>query len=237
MALSSAMTALDPKHVKELRGFISEANSNRRLVSGWEAAKKYMLQHGLSYMLQVPPQLIGISMVNRSGALANPAVAHWLGAKIAQQGFAFSKTNPVAIEAPVDDVTSYNAAVAANQRLCAISKGKCPPLEELKYLSVGAGHTNIFLRALRAKAPTLSKKLADDNGNVDTERLLNGQPELKEAVEQGLRWMVISRKVGAAAPEILKFAQRALNTDAREAVHETEVLPRLAPRTNGGPPN
>ena len=216
---------LQEVHVEAIDRLVRESSSTGRIVSGLESLTKYLLQHELAMHLTIPPQFVATSLQNRSGSLSNPGLAHLLGEKIIGHGFSFAKARDcVAVEAPPPTDPQYAVAVAKNERLTALSNGLCPPLQELKYLSIGGSHTNVFLRALCARAPSTVKSLVDADGKLDYDRLTSGQPELKQACESGLRWLVVQAKVATACPQAIDFIQRALNTYVREAATETECI-------------
>lgn len=58
---------------------------------------------------------------------------------------------------------------------------------------------------------------------MDTQRILGGDPNLKDAVEHGMPWRVFHESVGEI-PNFVTFAERCLNTDAREGVGEIETI-------------
>ena len=203
-------------------GIISEANKSGRLASGWEAMKQFLLINDLAYMLQVPPTQVGCALENRSGGLVNPSRAHNLGGKIVSQGFVFAKTkNATAFEAPRDKA-EYDLVVAANTKLSKLSEGRCPPILEIRYISVGGSHTNLFLRCVIARSFTDVKALADESSCIHGDHFMATQPELNEACTKGLTWLIIKDKANVSG--LKSFAQRALNADAREAQHETEIM-------------
>ncbi|CAK0889669.1 unnamed protein product, partial [Prorocentrum cordatum] len=201
---------------------IEESNASGRLASGWDQLKEFLLAEGLAYCQQVPPNQMCIDIRDRSGSLVNPARACNLGAKICAQGFVLAKTAAAtAFEAPQG--AQLEGAAMANDRLSRLSGGRCPPLDSLRYTSVGGSHTNVFLRCVLAKAPTTVKALADSRDNIDSEKLGALHPQLATAAKKGLTWLIIKHAV-AKVKGLKNFAQRALNADVREAVHETEII-------------
>lgn len=221
-AIYSAGMALQARQEEQILQYIEESNSSGRLASGWDQLKEFLLAEGLAYYQQVPPNQMGIDIRNRSGSLVNPARAHNLGAKICAQGFVLAKTAAAtAFEAPQG--AQLEETAMANDRLSRLSGGRCPPLDSLRYTSVGGSHTNVFLRCVLAKAPTTVKALADSRDNIDSEKLCALHPQLATAVKKGLTWLIIKHAV-AKVKGLKNFVQRALNADVREAVHETEII-------------
>ena len=102
-----------------------------------------------------------------------------------QAGFAWSKCADVtAVEAAGPD---WQHGVQFNEELVALSGGLIPPLSDLRLLSVGGGHTNCFLRAVKAGCRSGVESLASPSGTLCAEALSCARPELKEALDQGLR--------------------------------------------------
>ncbi|CAK0827156.1 unnamed protein product, partial [Prorocentrum cordatum] len=214
--------ALQARQEEQILQYIEESNSSGRLASGWDQLKEFLLAEGLAYYQQVPPNQMGIDIRNRSGSLVNPARARNLGAKICAQGFVLAKTAAAAaFEAPQG--AQLEETAMANDPLSRLSGGRCPPLDSLRYTSVGGSHTNVFLRCVLAKAPTTVKALADSRDNIDSEKLCALHPQLATAVKKGLTWLIIKHAV-AKVKGLKNFVQRALNADVREAVHETEII-------------
>lgn len=114
-----------------------------------------------------------------------------------------------------------------NKILEKTSGGLLPPTDGApKYLSVGGSHTNCFLRALKAGSKTPVAQLQNASGNLEMDRICQGQPQLREAANNGLKWTVISHHAVEACPKLAGFVQKALNTEAKEAVTEVEVIKR-----------
>jgi hypothetical protein len=115
-------------------------------------------------------------------------------------------------------------ARTANEGFVALSDGLIPPLEQLKLLSIGSGHTNAFLRAVKAGCRSAVPKLANAAGKLDLEALSVGRASFRDAVEKGLRWFVLHWQVPMVWPDLVHFVQSALNTVARNEQSEVEVM-------------
>jgi hypothetical protein len=94
----------------------------------------------------------------------------------------------------------------------------------LQILSIGGTHTNAFLRAVKAGCRSAVPKLADEHGNLDLARLTMNRESFKEACVKGLKWFVIHWQAPAVWPGLVKLVQSALNTHARGAQSEVEVM-------------
>ena len=79
------------------------------------------------------------------------------------------------------------------------------------------------LRAAKAQCPTSQAELADVSGRIDLSRLRQ-DAQLNLALQDGLRWRVISRDVERMCPDLPAFVQLALNAEAKESVSEIEVV-------------
>ena len=82
-------------------------------------------------------------------------------------------------------------AVSFNQNLVDLSDGAIPPLTALRYLSVGGGHTNSFLRAVIAGCKTSVASLQDDSGRLNGDKLSAGRSAFQTALTEGLTWLVM----------------------------------------------
>ena len=97
-------------------------------------------------------------------------------------------------------------AASINDTLAKLSDGFIPQIQQLEYLSVGATHTNTFLRACKANSKSAVPQLADETGHLNFEKLVAGRREFKDAVEHGLRWFVLHQDCACKAdPHISNF--------------------------------
>ena len=72
-----------------------------------------------------------------------------------------------------------------------------------RYVTLGAGHTVAFCKvASTPEAPTPEKGLADALGRIDLGKL-KAQPNMRQMVEVGWTWKVISSEVDETAPNLL----------------------------------
>ena len=113
---------------------------------------------------------------------------HFHGQKVLGMGFSFQKCNDVAC---FEMAENDEAAVKFNQDLVTLSDGQIPPLSALRYLSVGGGHTNAFVRAVKAGCRTSVEGLADESGHLNAEKLSAGQPAFASALANGLKWFIM----------------------------------------------
>ena len=193
------------------------------IVSAWEEIRQVLLDACVAWEQQVPPEHCGIHRQNRSGTLVGGSESHHHGAAILQIGFSWKKASDVtAIQAPPPPHDQEDIAV--NKMLVDISGGLIPPLMSLRLLSIGGGHTNTFLRAVKAGCRSAVPKLADESGCLSSDKLCVGRQAFKDAVEHGLKWFVLHHDCSKAWPKLIHFVQSALNTDAREYQSEVEIM-------------
>ena len=96
----------------------------------------------------VQPEFCGVHPQNRSRLGVSGSEAHHHGAQILRSGFSWRKAaDATAFEVPPPPHDTE--AKACNEQFAALSGGAIPPLQQLKLLSVGGGHTNTFLRAVK----------------------------------------------------------------------------------------
>ena len=70
--------------------------------------------------------------------------------------------------------------------IVASSGGQLLPIQQLLYVTVGGTHLNFWLRALNKNCTTNEKAIATPSGRLDTATLFAHQPDLRDAVNDGL---------------------------------------------------
>ena len=180
--------------VAKVRSIIDEANRSGARVAAWEAVQQCLLENKVAWYNQIPPELCGVHPGNRSKLGVGGSEAHHHGAQILQAGFSWQKAaDAAAVECPPPPYDEE--ARTSNEAFVALSDGLIPPLEQLKLLSIGSGHTNTFLRAVKAGCRSAVPKLANAAGKLDLEALSVGRASFRDAVEKGLRWFVLHWQV------------------------------------------
>ena len=92
----------------------------------------------------------------------------------------------------------------------------------LKQLSIGGGHTNTFLRQVKAGVKAVVSKMQDKNGNLNADEICVNKPDLRLAVDKGLKWFVMHWKCPFVWPLLPHLIQGALNIEAKGVVGEVE---------------
>lgn len=211
-----------PTVMEQVKALVSDANSTGARVSAWESIQKLLIDANLAWSTQVQPEFVGVHPMNRSRLGIGGMEAHHHGAQILRSGFSWKKAaDACAIELPPPphDAT----AVAFNEQNIALSDGLLPPLPQIKLLSLGGGHTNAFLRAVKANCRSAVASLGT---TLCKDAICSGPDRVafKEAVEKGLHWLVLHWQVEQAWPELVHFVQAALNTHAKGEQSEVEVM-------------
>ena len=202
---------------------IKQGNNSGARVQAWEDILNVLQEHGLAWKGQYIPEHVGVHPQNRASLGVGGSEAHHHGAQILKAGFSWSKcSDVVAIESPP---APHDAeAVAANLQYEALSDGLIPPLHMLRLLSLGGGHTNTFLRAVKACCRSAVPVLADDCGKLNPSQLCTNRPAFKDALDQGLVWTVLHWQSAVVWPELVHLVQVALNTTAQTQQSEIEVM-------------
>ena len=161
----------------------------------------------MSYVARVPPPNMGIHPDNRSkwGVSGTDAQTH--GRDILDVGFSWKKAaDATCTEVPPDSAE----AKRHNEENVTLSSGLIPPLLAMKCLSIGGGHTNTFLRQVLAGVRCVVARLQDDRGNLSYDKLTQGRPEFKRALDEGLEWFIIHWPCEQIWPDLVRLVQSAL---------------------------
>ena len=221
MAMASSVS---PEVVQQVNKLMADGVASGERLSAWDAIKALLLAHSLAWYAQIPPECCGVHERNRSSLGVGGSESHHLGARILRMGFSWSKC---------DDATAFTApqtgpraksAQKTNTRLVELSNGLLPALSQLQAVSVAGSHTNTFLRAVKAGCVTIVASLADSAGRLNVDMLSVNRPAFKDAVTNGLKWLMIADCVDEAIPELAGFIEKSLNTKAAQDKSEIEVM-------------
>ena len=215
--------AFTPKIIKDVQQIITTCNKSGARTSGWEEFQNILLEKSLAWYATTPPEFCGVHPDNRSKLGVSGAEAHHHGQDILQEGFSWKKaSDAAAFESPPEPHNQH--AKEANDKFVDVSHGYIPPLKQLKLLSVGGGHTNTFLRAVKAGVKSAVDKLADTEGNLSAEKLCVDRPAFRDAINKGLHWFVMHWQCQFVWKDLPQFVQAALNTQSRGAQTEVEIM-------------
>ena len=202
------MAVLSKNVLDKLRTFIF---GTEPILTRWEQCIAFLTEEKLVSEEPIKCTLVLCSPANRSKLGLNAFEAHRTGKKVVDIGFSMEELRgAVCIE--MDPDSSKNAdQIAFNVKLVKLSDGMLAAIDGgEKYLSVGGGHMVAFLRAIIECCKTSEPTLADEQGNLNKQKLLR-DPILRQILEKGYTWLVISWKVSRDCQEFADFAQRALN--------------------------
>ena len=202
---------------------IRKASHSGERVAAWDDIQKLLLDNALAFRSHVPPEMVGVHPENRSRLGLSGIDAHHHGQQILPSGFSWAKAaDAAAFEVPVGE--GAEEARQINDEMVAISGGLLPPLAQLRLLSVGGGHTNGFLRAVKAGCRSAVPGLADASGNLNPAQLSIDRPAFKEAMDKGLNWLVMHHQCPKVWSDLVHLVQAALNTHAKADQSELEVM-------------
>lgn len=202
-----------------------QGQAEDRIVSTVDEILRELEQQGLAYRLSIPPRLMGVHPCNRDGYGISATEVHALGSEIVSMGWSWHAcSHATCIE---DD---HGATVDAfTAKLVAASEGLGRAVEgSVRYGSLSCGHTNRFLCAVLDEAPSTHENLTID-GRMSASKVGGDDPGLKEALEQGLRWLVLKAEVATLYPGLPDLVQRAKQATglAQRAENEVQLLQRV----------
>ena len=199
------MTLFTPFLITRVQTLIAAAKKTGTLLSSWDEIKQILIEAKVAWAAQTPPEFVGVHPDNRSGTGVGGSEAHFHGFKIYKAGFSWSKAA---------DATAFEAAPGQthahlkNDEMVSLSGGLIPKLSQLKLLSVGGGHTNTWLRAVKAGCRSAVPELADETGHLSVDKLTIDRASLREAIDKGLRWTVLHHECERVWPELVDCIQK-----------------------------
>ncbi len=208
-----------PEIIKTVNDVIANCNRTGEKITGWERVGESLIGAKLAWRCHTPPDCAGVHQSNRSsyGLAGSDAQVH--GKKILGAGFSWKKCeDATAIQCPPEPWSAESKSF--NDELVALSDNLIPPLAQLQILSIGAGHTNTFLRQVNAGVASVTS-LKDASGNLNKQELVINRKAFGEALDKGLNWLVLHWQVMYVFPDLADFVQSALNTTVQG--HQTEI--------------
>ena len=151
--MSIDMSKYPPALVEEVQSIIQKAGKQH--VKAFDAIVATLTSHGLAWKQQIVPKFVYLHPDNRSSFLVDPARVHKHGHEMVTAGFSPAKAADVlCVEMPPESHPACAEAKKANEELYVIADGLLPPVGDIKYVSLGGGHTNSFLRCLNEGTKT-----------------------------------------------------------------------------------
>jgi hypothetical protein len=227
-----ASPVLPPTFTPELIEFVQKqidkaATGEKTII--WEQIVARLFEANLATIEECPPQDVGVHKDNRFKMGVDTTRSQTHGADVLETGFSFEKCkDATSFETPPHPWDQQH--VDFNEKLRKESAGLLPELRSLKMLSMGATHTNVFCRQVKAGVVSKVPKLADEDGNLNYERLTIGRPTFKQACDKGLKWCKLHWGCEFAWPKLAALGQDALNVIARNPPNEIEIMMNLCMR-------
>ncbi|CAE7031083.1 unnamed protein product [Symbiodinium sp. CCMP2592] len=177
----------------------TEVQPNRKL----DRLVNFLKESQLAYTTTLRPAELLAHPHNRGGSMLNPLDVHSKGQKLLDLGFRPSLlTDSIAIElSPLED--KRNEQIRANTDLSERSNGLLSPvLGSERAMTVSSSHTTAYLKASLMKC-----KRPNSGGSLSLE-----DECMRDAVNQGWPWLLISWRAEAMAPNLPAFVQMVLNS-------------------------
>ena len=214
---SSERVAEDPIIVE----LLAKADANRedvKVVTLVDQILKLLIAQKLAWYQRLRPRLVGTDPHNRGGYGISEVEVHALGSDIVGIGWSFSATSHAVCSE--DDNDGTVAKFTAQLRASSPGLGN-PDTKEVKYGSLSCSHTNGFLVAVLDQVPSEQEALCID-GRMNRAKM-STDTALQEALDEGLTWLVISRKVRSLYPGFFDLVQHARNATGAVQRRENEV--------------
>ena len=189
------------------------------IVSTIEKVLAILESHNHAYRQSIPPSQIVPHPVNRDGYGLSSVEVHSLGKDIAKVGWSWQAcSHAVAIEDRPD-----GAYAKFGSDLCR-SNRNFAPLDQsvIKYASLSCSHTSHWLACVSHKMPCDDPSLSID-GRYSPPNIIDAHPEMEEALNKGLRWLVLKHWVADDYPTLLSAIQKAKNSINSIQRRESEI--------------
>ena len=175
----------------------------------------------------ITPDRVLCSTSNRGGFGVVASTAMALGSAHVKSGYSYKKACSGAVASSIPTQTKdLQQLISWNKTMDSAQDG--PIFSSTpQAASMGAGHTNYFLRLCNAEAACSFTQLAP-NGRLDPVQLGQRHPDLGKALKEGLHWQVIHWSVFERWPKLADIIQKALNTADTQEVSEVEGLVGMA---------
>ena len=216
--------------VDEVRRCIDENIAAGTIVTGNGQVQTLLIDAGIARHCEVPPEIMGVHPDNRDEHGVGGSEAHFLGAQILDVGYSAKRAENGAVAFECPPAPWNEAPEAFNKSIVDLSTGLIPALQRLAYLSVGASHTNSFLRAVKAGCRTCVETLNEQCGgscNLNQHALTQRRPEFQRALSNGIKFLCIHWQAQFAWPDLPRFLQSSKNAEVKGQQSEIEILLRL----------
>ena len=205
----------DPEIVAKIAALTKQ---DARLVSGVDEILRIFEDRKLAHRMRLPPKMVGVHPANRNGYGVSSTEVHSIGAQIVDMGWLSSATaHAICIEDGADrKIAAFTSKLAKSTS----GLGIVDP-SEIKYGSLGCSHTNQFMVAALCGVESEFEKLTLD-GKMSVSKI-SVDPGLKDALENGLSWLVLSSQIDALYPQFADLVQYAMNAPGAVQRNENEM--------------
>ena len=97
----------------------------------------------------------------------------------------------------------------------------------MQILTIGGSHTNCFLRQVIAGTRCIVEGPMNVNGFLNMQHMCVNRPELKIALQRGLKYFIVHWQAAWAWPALADFMQDSLNVEAKLDQSEIEVMLKM----------
>ena len=215
-----------PTVIKTIDELIAKGIKSGEKVGIWEQVLQNMYGASIAWDESSPPDQTGVHPGNRTTFGVGGTESQHLGFGILSIGFSWSRcSDATATQTPPSPLDAQ--AKEYNDMLIDMSDGLIPPLRLMRCLTIGGGHTNVWLRQCNGRVKCIlgkEQEYADDAGNLCPEKLSIGRPPFADAMKYGLKYRMIHWQASYIFEGLVEFAQSALNTEVRQGQSEIEIL-------------
>lgn len=191
-----------------------DTKTEARLVSTVDEVLAELERDGKAWRARLNPKHVGVHSKNRSGWGVTPSRVHQLGSEVFEMGWSPGATVHAVCTEDFD-----GSAATFTKSLFDNSDGMLGnQTGDVRYGSLSCSHTNQWLVAVLSGVKSEYENICM-NGCMSYEMVAK-QPLLKDALDNGLTWLVISAEAVKMYPKLPELVQAAKN--ATGAVHQRE---------------
>ena len=191
---------------------------------------KLSLDCGVAVRRNILGRNCGIHPENRAKSGVDPINAQNLSKQISNQGYSETKLeNPMGFEKALEGEL-HDKQRNFNETNFAEAAGylKAIPFRDIEYLPVTCSHTFAALNIVQGGGPGLHPEMCNEDGLIDTSKVLQLCPAWKIPIEKGIPCIVFCRELEVACPELPEFLMKAGNQSHDVHSKETKVQLMLA---------
>ena len=189
------------------------------LIQGADRIEGCLESKGLLKRYTLPPSMVGVDVSNRGGGGVNALEVNLLASDICEVGWSWDACRHASC---IEEKPGSSLIFDFNKRHFS-ETGLAPVVEgSLRFGSLSCSHTQQALRAIGAGCASPDPLMAR-NGHYCLEKLKARDSLYADAVQEGLRWKVLSWQVREMYPRVPDFIQAARNTQGTLNRKESEM--------------